>query len=62
MSCNFCLFFNLFVPKVSFLKVFDGALLFWILWVFFLGLSNLKMTQTTLNTSFSHRFGKVIGD
>jgi len=34
------------------LKVLNGALFLWTLWVFFLGLPNLKMTLATLNTSF----------
>jgi len=46
------LFFNFFVPKTYFLKVLDGALFLWTLWVLLLGLSNQKMTLTTLNTNF----------
>jgi hypothetical protein len=62
MNYNFGLFFKLFVPKVYFLKVLDGALFLWILRVFLLGLSNLKMTSTTLNTSFHIDLGRFVKD
>jgi len=62
MNYNFCLFFNFFVPKASFFKVLNGALFLWTLWVFFLQLPNLKMTSTTLNTSFHIDLGKFVGD
>jgi len=52
MNCNLFIFSNFFVPKTYFLKVLDVALFLWTLWVFFLGLSNLKMTSVTLNASF----------
>jgi hypothetical protein len=45
-----------------FLKVLDGALFLWTLWVFFLGLPILKMTSTTLNTSFHIDLGRFVGD
>jgi hypothetical protein len=32
------------------------------LWVFFLGLPNLKMTSTTLNTSFHIDLGRFVSD
>ncbi len=62
MSCNFCLFFNFFVPKAYVLKVLDGTLFIRTLWVFLLGLSNFKMTLATLNTSFHIDLGRFIGD
>jgi hypothetical protein len=45
-----------------FLKILDGALFFWILWVFLLRLPNLKMTSTTLNTSSDIDLGKFVSD
>jgi hypothetical protein len=50
------------VPKEFFFKFLDGALFLWTLWGFLLGLSNLKMTSTTLNTSFHIDLGRFIGD
>jgi hypothetical protein len=44
------------------LKILDGALLLWTLWVFFLGLANLKITSTTLNTRFHIDLGRFVGD
>jgi len=61
MSYNFCLFFNIFVPETYFLKVLNGALFLWTLWVFLLGLPNKKMTST-LNTSFHTYLGKFVRD
>jgi len=62
MSCSFCLFFNCFAPKAYFFKVLNGALFLWTLWVFLSGLSNLKMTLATLNTSFHIDLGRFVGD
>ncbi len=62
MSCNSCLFFKFFVPKSCFLKVFDGALFLWTLWVFLLGLPNQKLMLVTLNTSFHIDLGRFVGD
>jgi hypothetical protein len=62
MNCNFCLFFNFFVPKAYFFKVLDGALFLWTFWVFLLWLSNFKMTSTTLNISFHIDLGKFVSD
>ncbi len=62
MSCNFCLFFKLFVPKAYFLKVLDGAFFLWTLKVFLLKLLNLKMTSATLNTNFHINLGRFVGD
>jgi hypothetical protein len=45
-----------------FLKVLDGALFLWTLWVFLLELPNLKMTSNTLNTSFHIDFERFVGD
>jgi hypothetical protein len=56
------LFLNFFVPKAYFLRVLNGALSFWTLWVFFLGLPNFKMTLVTLNTSFHIDLGRFVGD
>jgi len=56
------LFFNFFIPKAYFFKVLDGALFLWILWAYLLGLPNLKMTSTTLNTSFHIDLGRFVGD
>jgi hypothetical protein len=61
MNCNFCFFFKKIVAKAYFLKVLDGALFLWTLWIF-LGLPNQKMTSTTLNTSFHIHLGSFIGD
>jgi hypothetical protein len=44
------------------LKVLNGASFLWTLWGFFLGLSNLKLTSTTLNTSFHIDLGRFIND
>jgi hypothetical protein len=44
------------------LKVLDGALFLWTLWVFFQGLSNLKMRSVTLNISFHIDLGRFVGD
>jgi hypothetical protein len=44
------------------LKVLDGALFLWTLWVFLLGLPNLKMTSATLNTSLHIDLGRFVGD
>jgi hypothetical protein len=44
------------------LKVLDGTLMLWTLWVFLLGLPNLKMTSTTLNTSFHIDLRRFVGD
>jgi hypothetical protein len=44
------------------LKVLDGALFLWTLWVFLLGFPNFKMTSNTLNTSFHIDFGRLVGD
>jgi hypothetical protein len=44
------------------LKVLDGALFLCTLWVFLLRLPNLKMTLTTLNTSFHIDLGRFVGD
>ncbi len=53
---------QLFCPKTIFLKVLDGALFLCTLWVFLLRLPNLKMTLTTLNTSFHIDLGRFVGD
>jgi hypothetical protein len=52
----------LFVQKTYFLKVLEGALFFWTLWVFLLGLPNFKMSLITLNTSFHIDLGRFVGD
>jgi hypothetical protein len=44
------------------LKVLDGTLFLWTLWVFLLRLPNLKMTSITLNTSFHIDLGRNVGD
>jgi hypothetical protein len=51
MSCNFCLFFNFFVPKTYVLKFILGVLFIWTLWAVLLGLPNRKMTLTSFNVS-----------
>jgi hypothetical protein len=48
------------VPKTYFLKVLNGALFLWTLWVFLLGLPNLKMISITLNTSFHIDLGRFV--
>jgi hypothetical protein len=45
-----------------FLKVLDGALFLWTLWVFLLGLENQKLMLVTLNTSFHIDLGRFVGD
>jgi len=45
-----------------FLKVLNGALFSWTLWVFLLGLPSLKMTSTTLNTSLHIDLGRFVND
>ncbi len=52
----------IFVCFSNFLKVLDGALFLWTLWVFLLGLSNQKMTSTTLNTNFHIDLWRFVGD
>jgi len=44
------------------LKILNGELFLWTLWVFLSGLPNLKMTSTTLNTSFHIDLGRFVGD
>jgi hypothetical protein len=44
------------------LKVLDGALFLWTLWVFLIELPNFKMTSATLNTSFHIDLGRFVGD
>ncbi len=48
--------------KHMLLKVVDGALFIWTLWVFLLRLSNFKMTSVTLNTGFHIYLGRFVGD
>jgi len=45
-----------------FLKVLHGALFIWTLWVFLLGLPNLKMISITLNTSFNIDLRRFVDD
>jgi len=44
------------------LKVLNGALFLWTLWVFLLGLSYLKMSLIILNTSFHIDLGRLVSD
>jgi hypothetical protein len=44
------------------LKVLDGALFFWTLWVFLLRPPNQKITLATLNISFHIDFGRFVSD
>ncbi len=53
------IFFQDFCPKKYCLKVFDGALFLWNLWVLFLGLSNFKNDISYIKYKFSLKFGKV---
>jgi hypothetical protein len=62
MSCIFCLFFKCFIPKTYFLKVLNGPLFIWILWVVFLGLPSFKKKLVTLNTNFHIDLGRFMGD
>ncbi len=62
MNCKILFFSNFLSQKHMFSKVLDGALFLWTLWVFHLGLSNLKMTSATLNTSFHIDLGRFVGD
>jgi hypothetical protein len=61
MNYNFLFkfFFQVFCPKKYCLKVLDGALFLWNLWVFFLGLSNFLNDISYIKYKFSHKFGKV---
>jgi hypothetical protein len=54
--------FQKIVPKAYFLKVLDGALFLWTLWVFLLELPNQKMTSATLNIGFHIDLGRFAGD
>jgi hypothetical protein len=45
-----------------FLKVLDGTLFLWTLWVFFLRLPNQKLTSITLNTDFHIDLGRFVRD
>jgi hypothetical protein len=56
------LFFKKIVPKAYFKKNLNGALFLSTLWVFFLGLPNLKMISATLNASFHIDLGRFVGD
>jgi hypothetical protein len=62
MNYNCFLFFNFIVPKTYVLKVLDETLIQKKLWVFLLGLPNLKMTLVILNTSSHIDLGRFIGD
>jgi hypothetical protein len=44
------------------LKVLNGALFLWTLWVYLSGLPNLKMTLARLNTSFDIDLGRFVND
>jgi hypothetical protein len=44
------------------LKFLDGALFLLTLWVFLLGLPNLKMISSIVDTSFHIDLGKFVGD
>jgi hypothetical protein len=44
------------------LKVLNGTLFIWTLWVFFLRLPNSKMTSITSNTSFHIDLGRNVDD
>ncbi len=56
---QFYFVFKFFVPKAYFLKVLDGTVFLWILWVFLLRLPNLKNDISYIKYTFSHRFVKV---
>jgi len=56
------LFFKTFVAKAYFLKVLDGVVFLWALWVILLELPNQKMASTTLNINFHIDLGRFIGD
>jgi hypothetical protein len=60
MSCNFCLFFNFFVPKTFVFEIFRWGIIL----MNFVGFrtSKFKMTLTTLNTSFHINLGRFVGD
>jgi hypothetical protein len=62
MSRNFCFFKKILCPKSIFLEVLNGALFLWTLWIFLLGLPNLKNKSVTLNTSFHIDLGWFVGD
>jgi hypothetical protein len=56
------LFFKEIVPKAYLLKVLDGALFLWTLWVFLLRFSNKKMTLATLNINFHIHLKRFVAD
>jgi hypothetical protein len=62
MNWNFCLFFNIFVPKNMFLKSLNGPLFIWTLWLFFLEFPSSEITSTTLNIFFHINLGRFVGD
>jgi hypothetical protein len=61
MNCNL-IFFQFLCPKSIFFESFRWGIIPLDFAGFFLGLPNLKMTLTTLNTSFHIDFGKFVGD
>jgi len=59
MSCNFCLFFNLFVPKAYILKNFTWVIIHLDFVGFPFKTSKFKNDLNYIKYQFSHKFGKV---
>jgi hypothetical protein len=59
MNCNFCLFFDLFIPKTYVIESFRWGIIPLDFVGFFLGFLNLKNGINYIKYKFSHRFGKV---
>jgi hypothetical protein len=60
--CSFCLFFKKFVSKACVFESFKWGIIPLDFMGFHLGLSNQKMTSTTLNSNFHIDLGMFVGD
>jgi hypothetical protein len=63
MSCNFCLFFSIFLFQKHILKnKLHGEIIIWTLWVVLLGFPNWKMTLVYVNVSVDVNLWGFLGD